>query len=113
MHNKGRFPNVIFGARLQPESATLAIVLTLLGLIFVFLFMTLTAQLAQGQSAQNAVPPTARQAAASPAFASRLAHPSRRPPAPRTKRRTSPLDSVIYSNGPANGSVDAWTINFG
>ena len=113
MHNKGRFPNVIFGARLQPESATLAIVLTLLGLIFVFLFMTLTAQLAQGQSAQNAVPPTARQAAASPAFASRLAHPSRRSPAPRTKRRTSPLDSVIYSNGPVNGTVDAWTINFG
>ena len=66
MHNKGRLSNVIFGARLQPESATLAIVLTLLGLIFVFLFMTLPAQLAQGQSAQNAVPRTAREAAASP-----------------------------------------------
>jgi uncharacterized repeat protein (TIGR03803 family) len=113
MHNKGRFPNVIFGARLQPEGATLAIVLTLLGLIFVFLFMTLTAQLAQGQSAQNAVPPTARQAAASPAFAQRLAHPSRRPPAPRTRRRASPLGGVLYNNGPANGTVDAWAINFG
>ena len=76
MHNKERFPNVIFGARLQPEGVTLAIVLTLLGLIFVFLFMTLTAQLAQGQSAQNAVPPTARQAAASPEWASRLARPT-------------------------------------
>ena len=31
---------------------------------------------------------------------------------PRT-RRASPLDGVIYSNGPVNGSVDAWTINFG
>ena len=63
--------------------------------------------------AQNAVPPTARQAAASPAFAQRLAHPSRRPPAPRTRRRASPQDGVIYSNGPVNGTVDAWTVNFG
>ena len=31
----------------------------------------------------------------------------------RTRRRASPLDSVIYSNGPVNGTVDAWTINYG
>jgi uncharacterized repeat protein (TIGR03803 family) len=63
--------------------------------------------------AQNRVPPTAREAAASPAFASRLAHPSRRPPALQTRRRGSPLDEVLYSNGPLNGTVDAWTINNG
>jgi uncharacterized repeat protein (TIGR03803 family) len=120
MHNKGRFPNVILGARLQPEGVTLAIVLTLLGLIFVFLFMTLTAQLAQGQSAQNVVPPTARQAAASPEWAPRLARPSTPQAASKSPasagtwtRQASPLDGVIYSNGPVNGTVDAWTINFG
>ena len=50
MHNKGRFPNVMFGGRLRPESAALAIMVLLLFLIFVFLFLTLTAQPAQGQS---------------------------------------------------------------
>ena len=48
MHNKGRFPNVMFGASLRPESAALAIVVMLLFLIFVFL--SLTAQPAQGQT---------------------------------------------------------------
>jgi uncharacterized repeat protein (TIGR03803 family) len=68
--------------------------------------------------AQNPVPPTAREAAASPAFASRL-HPAT-PPAlnqpqaarPRTGR-ASPLDGGIYDNGPINGTTDAWTLNFG
>jgi hypothetical protein len=71
---------------------------------------------------QNPVPPTAREAAGSPAFASKL-HPSTRPP--MTKRRASapacasgahrakPQDSVIYENGPVNGTTDAWTINYG
>lgn len=50
MHNKGRFPNVMFGGRLRPESAALAIMVLLLFLIFVFLFLTLTAQPAQAQT---------------------------------------------------------------
>ena len=69
--------------------------------------------------AQNAVPPTAREAAASPAFASKL-HPATPPamskPRAATRARTgraSPQDQVIYENGPVNGTVDAWTINFG
>ena len=52
MHNKGRFPNVMFGARLRPESAALAVMVLLLFLIFVFLFLTLTAQPAQAQTFQ-------------------------------------------------------------
>jgi len=70
--------------------------------------------------AQNSVPPTAVQAAKMPQFASRLAHPARRllPPkaqlSQRGKPRRGPLDSTtIYENGPANGNVDAWTINYG
>jgi len=73
--------------------------------------------------AQNTVPRTAREAAASPAYASKL-HPatppaaskrraSPRAPARRSTCGASPQDVVIYDNGPANGSVDAWTINFG
>ena len=64
--------------------------------------------------AQNPVPPTARQAAASPAFAQRLAHASKAPSAPSSSRRASPQDNVVvYENGPLNGTYDAWTINFG
>jgi uncharacterized repeat protein (TIGR03803 family) len=73
--------------------------------------------------AQSAVPRTAREAAAAPAFSSRL-HPSAAPgdkkslmqPVPRTM----PVQDYIYINGPINGicdiqgcTVDAWTINFG
>ncbi len=50
MDAKGRFPNVIFGATLRPESATLAILVLLLFLLFVLLFLTFTAQPVQGQS---------------------------------------------------------------
>src|ERR1039457_2513816 len=50
MHNKGRFPNVMFGASLRPESAALAVMVLLLFLIFVFLFLMLTAQPAQAQT---------------------------------------------------------------
>src|ERR1039457_643933 len=69
--------------------------------------------------AQNPVPATAREAATSPAFAAKL-HASKpavarkRPrPARSCSGRTSPLDLTFYENGPVNGTVDAWTINFG
>src|SRR5271165_6464290 len=70
--------------------------------------------------AQNPVPPTARQAATMPEFASRLAR--HVPPeaagkprgvAPTRNHAPSPQDQIIYENGPVNGTVDAWTINFG
>jgi len=71
---------------------------------------------AQGQTH---VSPTARQAAASPDFAPKL-HPSAlatrrqgRPSPPACQGKTSPQDEVAYENGPVNGTVDAWTINFG
>jgi hypothetical protein len=70
--------------------------------------------------AQNSVPPTAVQAAKMPEFASRLAHAAkaqtgRRPSAfAPAKGHFRPLqDNDIYDNGPINGNVDAWTINFG
>jgi hypothetical protein len=70
--------------------------------------------------AQNSVPPTAVQAARMPQFASRLAHPVKRPGPPvspalaRARMHRGPLDSNdIYDNGPTNGNTDAWTINFG
>ncbi len=79
--------------------------------------------------AQNPVPPTAREAAASPAWAAKL-HPAPRPAMnkPRASARGTlqggqspscsnrPLSAgcgVTYENGPANGTTDAWTINFG
>ncbi len=68
--------------------------------------------------AQNAVPPTARQAVSMPAYAARLAHPAQshtpgNSPALLPIRRMSPQDAVIYENGPVNGNTDAWTINSG
>ena len=77
-------------------------------------------------SAQN-VPATAREAAASPQFAGRLAQlkttqhkvsTGRRAgacsPLPgRTAQDILPLDNILYSNGPINGTTDAWTINSG
>ncbi len=70
--------------------------------------------------AQNAVPPTAVQAARTPQFASRLAHPASRPvspPNPALARQRSrsgpPQNGPIYNNGPINGTTDAWTINSG
>ncbi len=50
MHNKGRFPNALFGGNLRPDSAALAIMVLLLFLVFVFLFLVLTAQPAQAQT---------------------------------------------------------------
>ncbi|MGA2369195.1 MAG: hypothetical protein ACLPPV_08085 [Candidatus Korobacteraceae bacterium] len=70
--------------------------------------------------AQNSVPPTAVQAAKMPQFASKLAHPVKRPGPPispalaRARMHRGPLqDNDIYDNGPINGNTDAWTINFG
>ena len=70
--------------------------------------------------AQNSVPPTAVQAARMPQFASRLAiqpvdrHRGRtRRLARQGSRSGLPQGSVIYDNGPINGTTDAWTINFG
>jgi hypothetical protein len=70
--------------------------------------------------AQNAIPPTAREAVALPAFASRLARHAPpqaagkvRAPASGHTRTASPQDSVAYENGPVNGTTDAWDINLG
>ncbi len=65
--------------------------------------------------AQTSVPPTAVQAAKMPQFASRL-HPTGRSasrPNRAAARRASPLGSIVYDNGPINGTVNAWAINFG
>jgi len=55
-----------------------------------------------------------------PQFAKRLAHPTGRPaaaPNPALERQKSlirpPQGGPIYHNGPINGNVDAWDINFG
>ena len=70
--------------------------------------------------AQNPVPPTAREAAASPAFAPLLTRPTlplapgKLPVSVSTRRRSpSPLGALFYENGPVDGTVDAWTINSG
>jgi uncharacterized repeat protein (TIGR03803 family) len=86
--------------------------------ILLVTFITLVAVLPA--YAQNAVPPTARQAAVMPAFGHRLA-PSATPLVGRgspvsargSAHRGSPFDLIVYENGPVNGQVDAWTINFG
>jgi uncharacterized repeat protein (TIGR03803 family) len=72
-------------------------------------------------SAQNSVPPTAVQAARTPQLAKRLAHPVGQPASPpkpalaRQGSRSGPGGggNEVYDNGPINGNVDAWTINFG
>ncbi len=69
--------------------------------------------------AQNTVPSSATQAAKMPQYASRLARPGSRPAsqhkssAGRHGLRTELLDDSIYDNGPINGTVDAFVINFG
>ncbi len=129
-----------FGFLWSPARAALTVLLTLLFLIFLFLFFTLTAHPAQAQApAQSRVPATAREAAAMPQFAAKLARTARstapvnasRVPKPaKLERRDLPAppacsqapvqphwlpddDGVLYSNGPINGNTDGWTINFG
>jgi uncharacterized repeat protein (TIGR03803 family) len=72
--------------------------------------------------AQNSVPATAAQAARMPQFASRLAHPatSRMPvkspasvPSNRRQHSLGEGGGIAYENGPVNGQIDAWTLNFG
>jgi hypothetical protein len=69
--------------------------------------------------AQNPVPPTAREAAASPTFAAKL-HPASRQAMNKARAsararsgRPMPQYGALYDNGPVNGTTDAWTINFG
>src|SRR5271165_568569 len=115
MHCKSQLPNSIVWAIAWAAAVALLVLLAVA-----------TAR------AQNPVPPTAREAAASPAFASRL-HPARRParekpwaPANARGRFASPQSpscanryspdcggGPAYDNGPINGTTDAWTINFG
>lgn len=71
-------------------------------------------------AAQNSVSPSAVQAARTPRFAKRLAPPAARPAltpttalARQVSRNRPPQGNEIYDNGPINGNVDAWTINFG
>ena len=77
--------------------------------------------------AQTAVPATARQAASMPQYAARLAHSTNSqqgsqghqpgPDCPMLSMQGRngfwPLDGILYSNGPINGTTDAWVINFG
>ncbi len=64
--------------------------------------------------AQNSAPQTAVQAAKMPQYASRLARPVDKPASRRTRPHGGlPPDGEIYSNGPINGTVYAWTINSG
>ena len=79
---------------------------------------------AQNNVAQK-VPANARTAASMPRYAAKLAgHASmhRQSTSPRRvgmcslptgDQRLNPLLDVLYSNGPVNGTNDAWTINFG
>ncbi len=60
-------------------------------------------------SAQDSVPASASQAARMPQFAKRLTPPARR----QMPGQHPPQGPVVYDNGPVNGQVDAWTINFG
>ena len=97
----------------------------LISLIRTIVLAALTALLitsaALPMPAQSSVPPTAVQAAKSPQFASRLAHPAARPALPpkpasaRPASRRSPGGGggTVYENGPIDGNTDAWTINFG
>jgi len=129
MHSNIRPHHSMFGTIWSPVNVTLTILFVLLFLILLLVFLNIIAVPAQ---AQNAVPPTARQAASMPQFASKLAHAAsplasrvpysaqprasyKNPMSPRVRtRRGGPLDAnEIYDNGPINGTTDAWTINFG
>ncbi len=120
-----RFHHPLFGMGWSPSQLVLIILVGLLFLIFLLIFLTITAQPAQGQTS---APATAVQAAKLPQFASKLSHAIKLSPeetASRLRRaqphasyndglHISPLDSNdTYDNGPINGTTDAWTINFG
>ncbi len=71
MHSHTRSHHPIFATHWTPANAAFTILLVLLFLIFLLVFMNITAVPAQ---AQSSVPPTAVQAASMPQFAARLAH---------------------------------------
>ena len=107
MHRKEQFQDPLFHTILHAAMITLVMAIVLLLAVV-------------PAWAQNVVPPTAREAAAMPAFASRLhrsvtpqAANKSQPPARNRTGRALPQDDVIYENGPVNGTTDAWTINFG
>ncbi len=107
MHRKEQFQDLLFRTILHAAMVTLVMAIVLVLAVV-------------PAWAQNAVPPTAREAAAMPAFASRLARHvtpeaagKPRASAPGSKHGVSPLDSWTYEDGPINGTTDAWTINFG
>ena len=107
-------------------NASMVFLLALLALIFFFLYVALTAQAAQ---AQTTVPRTARVAATMPQFAAKLRAgaqngsrvaekyhlqaPYRNPLLRSRQGGGLPTDDIVYSNGPINGTTDAWAINFG
>jgi uncharacterized repeat protein (TIGR03803 family) len=109
----------------QPQ-VTLFRAIVLAGVIaFLMTSLPLTAQ---NSSSQKSVPSNARQAAAMPQFAAKLAHGASRisqPVKPRAsykrpantfapaKRNWMGGENELYDNGPINGTTDAWTINSG
>ena len=114
MHNQTRSHHPLFGLSCSAANVALTIVLTLLFLVFLLLFLNMSALPAP---AQSSVPPTARPVATMPQYAARLEHaaqlrPSQSPRAPH--HHPGPLDNdLLYENGPINGTTDAWTINSG
>lgn len=132
MHTGAHSHPHLFGTKPGPANLVVTLLVVLLFFIFLLLFLTLVAGTAQ---AQTAVPPTARQAASMPQFASRLV-PMEQPRqnasrvaavahsgspqrsrlqacAPTKAGWMAGYDDILYSNGPVNGSTDAWTINYG
>ena len=133
MHTDVRSHSSHIGLSSSPADTNIGVPLMLFSLVFLLLFIIITAPPAHGQ---QTVPATARQAAAMPAFAAKLRHPPQpaspqiasravQPAEPRASyknprdrrahnRNSGPLDTnEIYDNGPINGTTDAWTLNFG
>src|SRR5271157_485802 len=133
MHGNASAHTSHFGLSWNLATVSTALLLALLFLIFLLLFMTVTAPPAYGQ---QSVPATAREAAAMPQFAAKLgrrAQPHspqiasrapqageprasyKNPPDPRARNHPGwPFDSgPIYENGPINGTTDGWTLNNG
>ena len=112
------------GLSRKATNASIALLLALLALLFFFLYVALTAQAAE---AQTAVPRTALEAARMPQFAAKLRagqnasrgaqgyrlQSSYRNPLRSRQGGSLPTDDIVYTNGPINGTTDAWTINFG
>ncbi len=133
MHSHLRSHHPHFGPSWSLAEVSTALLLMLFFLIFLLLFMTLTASPAYGQ---QSVPATAREATTMPQFAAKLGRRVQlqspqigsRAPQPGEPRasyknpwaaharnhRGGPLDdTTLYENGPINGTTDAWVINSG